>query len=217
MQLELLGQVSMLECEALPLTYAPGIDPWYTLTWQVDGDRVRADHGYSLYGALVDALPILKTIDWQLGTINGNYDHGWLSLTPDSTIAVRAPLSVATRLSQLDGHHLRVGRGTVRVHFVDGAPLHPHPNLTSRIVIFKRHHGDIGEYQFGVSMGRALERHGIQRWPDLGKRRTLRVRDVAVVGYEVTFSNLLPDHSLWIQRYGLGGKRKMGAGVFIPC
>jgi CRISPR-associated protein Cas6 len=47
-------------------------------------------------------------------------------------------------------------------------------------------------------------------------RRTVRIRDREVVGYAVKLSNLDPDGSLVVQARGIGGRRKFGAGIFLP-
>lgn len=47
-------------------------------------------------------------------------------------------------------------------------------------------------------------------------RRTLRIKDKEIVGYEVILEGLTAEESLCIQHNGLGGRRKMGCGVFVP-
>ena len=49
----------------------------------------------------------------------------------------------------------------------------------------------------------------------IGKRRTIRIREKEVVGYEVVIEGLTPDESLTIQTAGLGGRRHMGCGIFV--
>jgi CRISPR-associated protein Cas6 len=54
----------------------------------------------------------------------------------------------------------------------------------------------------------------------LGKRRTLRIKDKEVVGYEVLVEALTAEESLNLQEHGLGGRRHMGCGIFSsvgPC
>ena len=49
----------------------------------------------------------------------------------------------------------------------------------------------------------------------LDKRRTLRIKDKEVVGYEMLVETLSANESLALQEHGLGGRRQMGAGVFV--
>jgi CRISPR-associated protein Cas6 len=50
----------------------------------------------------------------------------------------------------------------------------------------------------------------------LGKRRTLRIREKEVVGHEVVIEGLTSEESLSVQERGLGGRRHMGCGIFVP-
>ena len=50
----------------------------------------------------------------------------------------------------------------------------------------------------------------------VAKRRTLKIKDKEVVGFEVILEGLLADESIAIQEAGLGGRSKMGCGVFVP-
>ena len=50
----------------------------------------------------------------------------------------------------------------------------------------------------------------------LGRRRILGIRDKKVVGFAVGLTGLGADASLEVQRRGLGGRRHMGAGIFVP-
>jgi CRISPR-associated protein Cas6 len=50
----------------------------------------------------------------------------------------------------------------------------------------------------------------------VGKRRTIRIHGKEVVGYELVIEGLTADESVAIQTTGLGGRRHMGCGVFVP-
>ena len=50
----------------------------------------------------------------------------------------------------------------------------------------------------------------------LNKRRTLRIKDKEVVGYEVLVESLTAAESIALQEAGLGGRRRMGCGIFVP-
>ena len=49
----------------------------------------------------------------------------------------------------------------------------------------------------------------------IGKRRTLKIRDKEVVGFEVILEGLTASESIILQEHGLGGRRHMGCGVFV--
>ncbi len=48
-------------------------------------------------------------------------------------------------------------------------------------------------------------------------RRTIRIRKAEVVGYALLVEGLSVEDSLRLQQYGLGGRRRMGCGVFVPA
>jgi CRISPR-associated protein Cas6 len=50
----------------------------------------------------------------------------------------------------------------------------------------------------------------------LGERKTFRVKDKQVVGFSMGIINLTAEESLTLQEKGLGGRRRMGCGVFVP-
>jgi CRISPR-associated protein Cas6 len=56
----------------------------------------------------------------------------------------------------------------------------------------------------------------IQAIVSVGKRRTIRIHGKEVVGYELIIEGLTADESIAIQTAGLGGRRHMGCGVFVP-
>jgi hypothetical protein len=51
---------------------------------------------------------------------------------------------------------------------------------------------------------------------EIGMRRVVKVHGKLVVGFPVVLSGLDPAASLLVQSRGIGGRRHMGAGVFLP-
>jgi CRISPR-associated protein Cas6 len=47
-------------------------------------------------------------------------------------------------------------------------------------------------------------------------RRVLKVREKRVVGYALRVTGLTAEESIRLQEEGLGGRRRMGCGVFAP-
>lgn len=181
------------------------------------GDRLPADHNYRLYSALISKLPILKRIDWQLGTITGIPDHsGWVKLGQFSTLSIRCEFANLGIFSALDNDILRVGQSLIKLGQSEGNSLHPYESLIARIVTVKAR--DIvreDPFLFGVSIGKQLQALGIQSIPKLGDRKTIRVKDHTIVGYSLSFPYLSPYEALILQSKGVGGRRKIGAGYFI--
>lgn len=181
------------------------------------GDRIPADHNYRLYSCLIGQLPQLKQHDWQLLTFSGIPDRqGWVKLGRGSTVGVRCDLSLLELFGGLDGQVLRVGQTLLQLGKLEGRTLSPAPTLEAALVTIKTNYRcRVGEFEFGVALGRQLQQSGIETMPNLGQRRALRIKDSIVVGYGLLFEGLKPQESLHLQRHGIGGRRKMGAGVFL--
>jgi CRISPR-associated protein Cas6 len=119
---------------------------------------------------------------------------------------IRPVLKLAGKIADVDGHALRIGVPNARA-------LLPVANLRARLVTIK---GFLDAESFVEAAKRQLHSLGIAREFLLGIRRTLRVKDKQVVGFEVAVTELTAEESLILQERGLGGRRRMGCGVFVP-
>jgi CRISPR-associated protein Cas6 len=63
---------------------------------------------------------------------------------------------------------------------------------------------------------RQLSKLGIEAEVEIGGRQQVRVGAQRILGFRLTVSGLSPEHSLALQVHGLGGKHRMGCGVFSP-
>lgn len=189
---------------------------WIEMEWAVMGDRLPADHGYRLYSALNERQHKLKEIDWQLNTVNGIPDFsGWIKLGRFSRLLIRCNVA-SLPLLDLDHQILRVGQSFLQFGKGEGRSLCPYDTLKSRMVTIKSDYVcRISEFEFGVALGKQLQRLGVDSMPLLGDRKSMRIKDTNVVGYAVTFQNLRPEESLVLQQHGIGGRRKLGCGVFV--
>lgn len=182
------------------------------------GERIPLDHGYALYSALCAAPaagPWLHAAEHvAVQCISGDYEGpGLLRLTAKSRLRIRLPaedlpnvLTLASRSLTLDGHALVIGVPETRL-------LRPAVALYAHVVTTRN--GD-DEERFEAEIRRQLDGLGIQAKATRGKRRVLRVKDRTVVGHSLLVSQLGAGDSLRLQAAGLGGRRKMGCGVFIP-
>ncbi len=145
-------------------------------------------------------------------------------MTRWSRLKIRLPaeqiapyIALAGKEVDLDGHRSRVG--IPRVESLVAAP-----NLAARLVSFK--HALTPEV-FEADVRRELDRMQIGGTPALvpatnpkfaGQplRRVLRIRDKRVVGYALRVKRLTAEESIQLQQRGLGGRRRMGCGVFLP-
>lgn len=200
--------------------------PVIDLSFVLVGNTIPLDHGFSLFSAICRIVPALHG-DRRLGVhpIHGRQaGPGVLALDDRSRLRVRLPsediapyIALAGKELDLDGHLLRVGIPSVQ-------SLVPAANLAARLVTF-RHALTPSDLEEDVR--RELTRLEVAGTPEFvpstkpafsGQpiRRVLRVKDKKVVGYALRVSGLTAEESIRLQEEGLGGRRRMGCGVFVP-
>src|SRR5262245_53766275 len=189
--------------------------PFVDLAFRLVGSKIPVDHGYALYSAISRVLPEIHGAG-NIGVhpIRGTYSgNGELMLRDSSRLVVRLEserigefLKLAGKRVDIDSHMLRVGVPEVRT-------LRPRASLYSRIVTIK---GFMEPTAFLEAARRQLEKIGAKAEIQVGERRTFRVKDKQVVGFEVAALELDAEDSLRLQENGLGGRRHMGCGVFVP-
>ncbi|NJL03275.1 MAG: type I-MYXAN CRISPR-associated protein Cas6/Cmx6 [Spirulinaceae cyanobacterium SM2_1_0] len=195
------------------------------LYWQVQGYSIPADYRYWLYSGLVLVCPPLKTDTewrWQLGGIDGAANGSSLILGEASRLHIRTPSDrVPELVAALAGQVVRIGSSLIQVGSVSAAPVSYRPNLTAWIVAI-RLAGQTrsylaSEFEFGVTFGKQMLKHGLETKPRLKSRAGFRIKGDLVRGFGVGFQGLKPEESVWLQCNGLGGSRRIGAGVFVPA
>lgn len=186
---------------------------------------VPADHGYLLYSAVSRALPEVHQADgFGIHPIAGRQIGGrTLQLTERSRLVIRTDVEQIARFLSLAGKPLQLLDRTLRIGTPQVRSLVPAVAVRSRLVTIKlaeaaSQQGDEARETFHGAVTRKLSELGIstQSQLSLGKRRTLRIKDKEVVGYEVLLESLTAEESLKVQEAGIGGRRHMGCGVFSP-
>ena len=213
--------------------------PMINLYFPVLGESLPTDHGYALYGSLSRVLPALHAVESPvlIGPVLGDYTgNGTLRLNdrrsflrlrlPAEQIAIVLPL--AGKSLEIDGHRLRLGVPRVM-------PIIPAPALIARLVTMKKSHRQdharTRDYMepdpFLDAVRRELLKQGIHgepaiplvaRGPHQGKprRHILHIRDRQVVGFTLQVTALTAEESVRLQEQGLGGRKRMGCGFFVP-
>ena len=208
------------------------MNPTLDVLFRVIGPEVPTDHGYALFSAL---SRILETENdrWMHGnpqvglhTICGVcLGNGRRLLGPNARIGLRLPsdllprsLKLAGKSIDLDGCKLRIGISQTRA-------LPPVATLYCRIVTTRNGHEPA---RFDVEIARQLAALGIRgrvfRVPQSAQppdgrdpsRRIVRVKGKRIVGYSMLATELTAEESIRLQERGLGGRRRMGCGVFVP-
>jgi len=161
-----------------------------------------------------------------------------LQLTEHSRLVIRADANEIARFLPLAGKRLQLLDRSFCIGVPEVHAIVPAPALRSRLVTIKL--ADVAKSPLPPGEGRVraantfraaalrkLGELGISGEPEasasgcsaqltLGKRRTLRIKDKEVVGYEVLVEGLTAAESIALQEHGLGGRRHMGCGIFVP-
>ena len=189
--------------------------PYVDLAFRLNGTTLPVDHGYSLLSAVSRIVPEVHSSK-QIGIqpVRGVYSgEGKLHLAAYSRLVLRVPdeeigkyIKLAGAKLDLDGHQLRIGVPEVRA-------LMPVASLRARLVTIK---GFLEKASFLAAARRQLETMGVAGQVMLGQRRTFRVKDKQVVGFEMAMTGLTAEESVTLQEKGIGGRRRMGCGIFVP-
>jgi CRISPR-associated protein Cas6 len=184
------------------------------LLFPVRGGPVPLDHGYVLFSALSARLPGLHARrDISVFNLRGesatreqlHLGRGTLRLRcpaealPLLLPLVNAPLAVA-------GRELVLGAPTLRA-------LEPVSSLSARVVTFKH---SLDEATFRAAALKFLAELGCEARLEVGRRRVVGISGKKVVGFALDLEGLSAEHSLRVQEQGLGGRRHMGCGLFLP-
>ena len=181
---------------------------------------IPLDHGYGLFAGISRALPTLHhdAERWSVLPIRGlnRHDHT-LSITEDSRLTIRLPSDEISRVLPLAGKQLDIQGKRVLVGIPELHMLNPAQELCARYVTIKgaETREDFRasfEKQLTALLGDTLE-HVLLH---IGARRVMQIKRYTVIGYTVGLSGLTEEQSILVQQRGFGGKRKMGAGVFLP-
>jgi CRISPR-associated protein Cas6 len=187
------------------------------VAFTLQGNDLPVDHGYALYAALSrlpeSGLWLHETDTVAVHPIRGHYaSDGVLKLTPGSRLRLRLPAADLPHVLPLAGKGIEVNGKRLRIGIPQTALLQPAAALYAHVVTTRNGQD---EPRFDAEIRHQLETLGIQGKPTRGKRRVFRVRDKIVVGHSLLVSELTAEESIRLQEAGLGGRRKMGCGVFV--
>ena len=190
------------------------------LFFHVQGREVPVDHGYALYSAISRILESGEENKWLhnadnvgLLPIRGHYaGQGKLVLDQHAWFGLRLPVNLIPKVLRLAGKRLDVDGEALRVGVSTTSALIPAPVMYAHIVTTKN--GE-DENRFDAEIQRQLDALGIKGKPARGPRRIVTIKDKKVVGYSLLVSELTAEESIRLQENGLGGRRKMGCGVFV--
>ena len=208
------------------------MNPILDILFRVIGTEVPTDHGYALYGALSRILENEED-QWMHGnphiglhTVRGTLiGNGRRLIGPNARFGLRLPSDLLPRSLKLAGKSLDLDGCKLRVGVSETRALIPAATLHCRIATTKN--GD-DSARFDAEIARQSAVLGIQgrvfRVPQGSggsdsrdpSRRIFRIKNKRIVGYSVLATELTAEESILLQERGLGGRRRMGCGVFVP-
>lgn len=199
----------------------PIISNYINLIFPILGDKIPLDHGYLLYSAISRQFPIIHDLDeFGILPITGQLEFPKnLCLTDESKLHLRLPTDKVSLIYRLAGKTLNLNTDKIRLGLPESKELEGCDRLYSRLVIIR---GFDEPYNFLKAVERQLESLNISAKIDLitksGKpiRRTMKIKGRTLIGFGVEISQLNEHSSILIQERGIGGKHKMGCGVFVP-
>jgi CRISPR-associated protein Cas6 len=195
----------------------------------VFGQTLPSDHAYALYSAISRLVPAVHQADW-LGvhTLKGRrLGDGTIKLPRCTFLRLRIPFNKIIELYPLAGSSLSIGPHEIRCGLPRIRKLRPSDKLWCRMVVVKladKSSNNSSPEAFLAAIQkqvRALDINAeveIERLPETFAfaRRVVRVKGATIAGYGVYLKGLSDKDSLKVQISGLGGRRRIGCGLFSP-
>lgn len=185
------------------------------LKFPVIGTALPSDHGYALFSALSKVIPEVHNSDWlAVETVQGAaLGNGATQINSRAKLRIRAPQERVPLILKLAGKRLVVGGDTIRLGVPQILLLKPSASLYARCVTIK-HHTEPESFLNAVAA--KLDELGVTGEPEIGNRRAFKVGNHTIVGYTLSIHDLSEEGSIVLQERGLGGRKHMGCGFFIP-
>jgi CRISPR-associated protein Cas6 len=194
--------------------------------YRIHGDCIRAGYAYMLLGALKTAdLGIAEDKRVFFGPIENvkPIQSGILGIRQNTIWRCRAPSELQPRLSRLCGIKLLLGNHVIQLGTMFVEDLIPSPVIHAEFISIGKHIeyrcSDPTHQEFlGWVTDKLRERYSLRdALVRVGRKRKLYIgENRASTGYALAIYGLGLNQSLDIQTDGIGGRRHMGASMFLP-
>lgn len=203
-------------------------EEYVDLTFKLRGAPIPLDNGYAVYSALSRICPSLHELK-SIGIhpiVGIPTRNNLLELTAQSRLKIRIHhQQIPLIYPYLAGQAFHIGQNSYQLDIPDYKPLISSESVYSRLVIIK---GFQDSTNFIEAVQRQLDNIGIQgkielltRQDGTPQKRQLTInkegKQFKIRGFGVKISELNPEDSLILQEQGIGGKRKMMCGIFVPA
>lgn len=166
----------------------------------IQGPPLTPSCGYRVYSAIARHIPDLHDLD------------GWALILGRHHLGIRCRPELSSLAVELSGAMLTLGK---RLLMVGGAKIQvvkPHPILYAPIVTIK---GAMDPGDLAAAAREQLDSLGIDATLAFVDRRAIDCASYQVVGYSCAAICKTPEASIALQTHGIGGRRRMGGGVFV--
>jgi CRISPR-associated protein Cas6 len=183
--------------------------------FDLSGNEVPADHGYSLYQTLSALLPWLGDSEGSgihaiHGAPTGRNDN--LVINRRVKLVLRVPVERLADVRALSGARIDSGAGELTIGAAKEKQLMPFANLYAPLVDF----GTADEVEFLGAARAELEKMTVQCGLIPGKKRKMHTPGGEIWGYSLMLHDVGQEQSLRVQEQGLGRHRAYGCGLFVP-
>lgn len=200
------------------------------LSFPVTGTELWADHNHRLCAAICTQFPELHELKgFAINTITGIPNKpGKISLTNKSRLLLRLPVEAIAQVYQLTGRTLDVGGYAIQLGNPELQTLKPVESLKARIVTIKGYtepalflgaaHRQLQQLEINANIGIPGNEQGEPKRLTLTIKKKVgeEIKKYTIVGFTVIVSELSAEDSIKLQIHGLGGKRRLGCGIFCP-
>ena len=194
------------------------------LSFRLDGDRLEIDHAWALAQALHARLgaDICSRIGVHGVQLAGS-GNGWMRpeqgdaeivLPKRARLVIRVQRNDRDEVAEISDHSLRLGTRKLRVGAFRVRKLSAGECLHARAVCCDR---EQSEPAFLAQAAAELRRLGIDVARMIcGRSAEIRSAGGTLFTRSLLVADLKPEESVRLQQYGLGEKRLMGCGLFVP-
>ena len=184
------------------------------LVFSIQGSGLPRDNRLALLHEIVRCLPWFEAVaDTGIHPVkSARADDGDLLLGRRAKLVLRLPEERVPAAAALEGQVLDVAGSVLRVGVGHVRSLLPFGTLYAHFVVSDSD----DELVFLAGVAGELERLQTPCKFVCGRRQTLRAAERQLQGYGLMLHDLAPEHSLVLQRVGIGGDRKLGCGILVP-
>jgi CRISPR-associated protein Cas6 len=184
------------------------------LVFGLRGSAIALDYADRLHRELSDRLPWLVDdasigIHPLAGVSRGDTET---YLTRRARLSLRLPRGLCDAANVLAGATFDLGGAVEVLGKPSQRPLQASAVLYSSFVAI----GETDEVRFIEACAEQIARMGVSGELIVGRPRRAPGGEGERYGYSLMIHGLKPEHSLYVQRLGLGGERQRGCGIFVP-